>query len=175
MARDNSIAWQALGRLGEEAARRHDVVPDLHPSDFILLFLLEHPGFRDDKGRVDYYFDDGARSARSLAALVADTCRIELSSLRLLEFASGYGCVTRHLRGALPGASVTSCDIHPEAVEFIQRKVGATAIGSHSVPEQLKLADRYDVVFALSFFSHMPKTSWGRWLRALADGVRESG
>jgi 2-polyprenyl-3-methyl-5-hydroxy-6-metoxy-1,4-benzoquinol methylase len=34
---------------------------------------------------------------------------------------------------------------------------------------------RYDVVFALSLFSHLPRTSWGRWLARLLDAVAPGG
>lgn len=168
-------ARQALGPMCEEAAGRHGVVPDLHPQDFIFRFLLDHPGFHDDRGRVDYYFDDGARSAAHLQDLVSGTCGLDLSSVRLLEFASGYGCVTRHLPHALPGTAVTSCDIHEEAVEFIEQKIGVPSILSNPVPESLGLDEEYDVIFALSFFSHMPRRSWIRWLDTLASGLRQGG
>jgi SAM-dependent methyltransferase len=175
MQSDDSIDWQAIRPLCEEAARRHDVVPDLHPLDFIFRFVYEHPGFDDDGARINYYFDDGAESARKLAELISETCSLNSLSLRLLEFASGYGCVTRHLTAAVPGASVTSCDIHREAVEFIEERIGVPSILSDAVPERLVLTPKYDVIFALSFFSHMPKTSWSRWLDTLGAGLRPGG
>jgi SAM-dependent methyltransferase len=42
-------------------------------------------------------------------------------------------------------------------------------------PEDLRFAEQYDVVFALSFFSHMPETSFGRWLAALYRNVKAGG
>ena len=88
-----------------------------------------------------------------------------MSPFKLLEFASGYGCVTRHIKKN-PDYDVVSCDIHPQAVDFLRSRIDVKAIQSMHVPEEFAPVDKFDVVFALSFFSHMPKSSFGRWLRA---------
>ena len=46
---------------------------------------------------------------------------------------------------------------------------------SAHVPEQFATIEKYDVTFALSFFSHMPRSSFGRWLRALHRSLRAPG
>ena len=46
---------------------------------------------------------------------------------------------------------------------------------SSPFPELLELPSQYDVVFALSFFSHMPITTWARWLVALSKATRTDG
>ena len=157
------------------AASRHGVVADVHPEDFIFRFLIENPVFRSERDAIRYYFDDGARSAARLGSLLADVCALGDRSVELLEFASGFGCVTRHLRRALPRVATTSCDIHSEAIRFLRETLGVAALQSTSVPEDLRSPTRFDVVFALSFFSHMPERTFGRWLRALAALVKPGG
>ena len=46
---------------------------------------------------------------------------------------------------------------------------------SATLPEDLALPLEFDVIFALSFFSHMPRTTWTRWLRRLYDGLAPGG
>ena len=48
-------------------------------------------------------------------------------------------------------------------------------IPSSSVPEYFDSAGEYDLVFALSFFSHMPKATWARWLGALFKALSSGG
>lgn len=43
------------------------------------------------------------------------------------------------------------------------------------MPEQFHTGRRFDVVFALSFFTHMPRATWSRWLRALAGQLEPDG
>jgi 2-polyprenyl-3-methyl-5-hydroxy-6-metoxy-1,4-benzoquinol methylase len=54
----------------------------------------------------------------------------------------------------------TAYDIHQQAIQFIQEKLKTEAVLSASRPEDLDLNRAFDVVFALSFFSHMPKVRY---------------
>lgn len=157
------------------AAGKWGVAPDVHPDDFILRFLLEKSDAPGAGQAVETYFEDGARSAEQLAGLLTGVCGFQDQPCHVLEFASGYGRVTRHLARAAPFCSVTACDIHPQAVSFIREKLGVPAIVSAHVPEEFQVADAYDVVFALSFFSHMPKSTFARWLQKLASVVKPNG
>jgi SAM-dependent methyltransferase len=159
----------------QEAGKRWGVSPATHSKDFIFRYPLDNPAFSSKKSAVSYYFDDGARSAQKLHRILTETCGLDEKPLRLLEFASGYGCVTRHLKNTVPFSSTVACDIHPEAIAFITEQLETEAVLSSSQPEGLQLSSEYDAVFALSFFSHMPKTTCARWLRALASFLRPGG
>ena len=70
---------------------------------------------------------------------------------------------------------VSSDSIHPAAMEFIaQQLAGKTLLSAHR-PEDFRPSEQFDVVFALSFFTHMPKSTFGRWLSALFSAVAPSG
>ena len=159
----------------DEFAREVGVLPNVHPEDFIFRFLIDNPVFTQKRDAIGYYFNDGAKSARRLKALLADVCEFGEKPIDLLEFASGFGCVTRHLKGAMPNVETTSCDIHPDAIRFIRETLGATALQSASVPEDLRPGKQFDAVFALSFFSHMPKRSYARWMEKLASLTKSGG
>jgi SAM-dependent methyltransferase len=156
----------------EEIATRIGVRPNVHPADMIFHFVATNPCFPDSYQAIQYYFNDGKRSAERLRGLLETW--LPGKQGRLLEFASGYGCVTRHLlAGGLPGWEVTSADIHDEAVLFLQ-KLGVRAVPSASKPEGLRLQP-FDAVFALSFFSHMPDATFLRWLKSLFELVLPGG
>lgn len=157
----------------EKLASDLNISPVIHAEDLIYRFLEEHPGIAKP---LDHYFSDGRKSAVLLRSLVERDTHVDASKgWDLLEFASGYGCVTRHFAETLPEADVTSCDIHEQAVEFIQDMLGTNAVISHADPDFLWLGREFDIVFALSFFSHMPIGSWARWLKALFRHVRPGG
>jgi SAM-dependent methyltransferase len=156
----------------DTASRKFDASPDIHPDDFIYRFLVNHPHFISDLNRVMYYFGDGANSAKKLFDLMARHGGWERPSV--LEFASGYGCVTRHLVKNKE-IDLFSSDIHEQAIDFLTDKIGAKAILSASVPENFSTPQQFDVVFALSFFSHMPIATWARWLVRLTQATRPGG
>jgi SAM-dependent methyltransferase len=165
--------WEAIRR---ENAAKYSVSPEIHDDDLLLQFLLTHPAFPDPEQAIAYYFSDGAESARKLEEiLMRNTAFGRSGRYSLLEFASGYGMVTRHLGRQLAGADIVSCDIHDQAVTFINDTLRSSAVLSRHVPEELTLNRQFDVVFALSFFSHMPEATFGRWLQALFSVVLPGG
>lgn len=149
----------------------------LHREDFILQFLMTHPGF-DSTNKADalrYYFTDGRKSAEKLRHLI-DALGFDSQGLfRLLEFASGYGCVTRHIPVVMPNVDLVSSDIHEAATNFITEELGGQSALSHNVPEAFEAPGTYDIVFALSFFSHMPRGTWMRWAIALYNQLKPGG
>lgn len=149
------------------SAARHSVRPEVHDEDVLMKFLLRHPGFGSQAGAVDYYFSDGANSARQLAELLRYLGGPKPPQ-SLLEFACGYGCLTRHLPEALNRTELTSSDIHPEAMEFLHDVLQVKDCRlSTREPADFRCGREYSVVFALSFFSHMPERTWCHWLACL--------
>ena len=156
-----------------EIAATFGVTGAIHPADHIFWFIYDHRSFREKREAIVNYFETGAKSADNLAALVGELRGP--GRFRLFEFASGFGCMTRHLKKRVSEAQVVACDIHKEAVPFLRRKIGVGAKRSSDVPEKLRMLRKSDVVLAVSFFSHMPKETWTRWLAALARQVRPGG
>jgi SAM-dependent methyltransferase len=162
-----------IASMCEEAALAYGAKADVHPADHIFWFILNLPYFQDKAEAVRGYFSNGNESARKLKTILADL--IPTRDVSMLEFASGYGCVTRHLRHEIPNLDVTACDIHPAAVDFIRNVLGVKCELSDSAPEGLALGKLFQVVFALSFFSHMPDRTWRRWLDRLAAHTEPGG
>ncbi len=157
-----------------EAARPHGVAPSIHEDDFIFRFVITHPCFEKKSDAVRYYFNDGAQSCDRFCSLVSRFLPQGTASPRVLEFASGYGCVSRHLKRRTT-LDVVACDIHPAAMSFISDKIGLKTLQSAHLPEAFDAHEAFDVTFALSFFSHMPHATWERWLRTLLRSVRVGG
>ncbi len=157
------ILTEEMLRLNELYALQHGVEPIVHPHDFIYFFCVRHPKLPLDYA-IWYYFSTGANSAQKLDELAASLPLDHDRPIRLLEFASGYGGVSRHLKNN-PRFDLVSCDIHPAAIAFLRESVGVKALQSAHTPEGFIPCEKYDVVFALSFFSHMPKRSFGRGSR----------
>jgi len=145
----------------------------IHSDDLIFQFITRNPAFQSEGKALDKYLSRGRESAEQLCGLILE--HLERQDVSLLEFAAGYGRVTRHLKEVMPKADIVACDIHDKATMFITEKFGVTAIGSSDNPDEFSTDRDFDVVFALSFFSHMPKQTWPRWLRALVRQVKSDG
>lgn len=158
-------------------ATETSVIDEVHPRDHIFGFLIENPSFPSLDAAVKQYFYGGQESAEILAQLLfSELGLVRSPESTLLEFASGYGRVTRHLPLVLRPMKVFACDIHAAACEFMEHALATRAIPSSTRPEDLAIeSNSYDVVFALSFFSHMPESTWSRWLVSLFDKVEPGG
>jgi len=142
----------------------------VHPDDNILRFpFVHHDGL--EKGIMNY-LKSGNESANVLKELCKEIFP-DRSKISLFEFASGYGCITRHLDNNY--FDVTACDIHPEAMNFIDNSFGVKTMLSKSNPDEFCFKQTYDVVFALSFFSHMPDRTFGKWISTLYGLVKQGG
>jgi len=161
-------------------AAKFGVPPEIHAEDFLYQYLLGDPDEADlDRRRAhvtEYYFLDGDRSARRLDALVkkfySKPCAERIA---LLEFASGYGLVSRHLRKMHDRYELIAYDIHPQAIEFLRERMQINAILSSHSPQEFTPDRTFDIIFALSFFSHMPDRTFGDWLAVLLGRLSENG
>ena len=133
---------------------------------------LGHPKLPTLRDCVRYYFEDGNKSAAAFADLLKR--HSAPSRPDVLEFASGYGCVSRHL-AKMTEINCSASDIHKKAIDFLRDELKVKAFLSAHVPEQLVPPTSYDVVFVLSFFSHMPLDTWTRWLDRLVSITRPGG
>ena len=145
---------------------------EIAPADDIFHFFAGHPTsinpLRD-------YLADGWRTLAELMLLLEAVNRPLLGTGRFLEFASGHGRFTRHLVKALGPERVTVSELVPDAVDFARYSFGVEGFLSSVTPEALDWGQRYDVVFVLSLFSHLPERTWTRWLASLYQAVQPGG
>ena len=141
-------------------------------SDDIFGYFAGHPSSTNP---LRDYLADGWRTLAELMAVMERVGQPLVHSQHFLEFASGHGRFTRHLVKLLGADKVTVSDVVPDAVDFATRTFGVQGFLSASVPEQLAPPRQYDTVFVLSLFSHLPRSTWARWLQALYDTVTPGG
>lgn len=137
-----------------------------------------HPGSRYGTNRAAKqrrYFSVGRQCRDDLARILTlDGRRIEEIS-GLLEFASGYGRVTRFLVTRLDPKRVWVADVNVDALEINSTCFGTTSRLADSGPEDFQCERQFEVVFAGMIFSHFSIDLWASWLRRLYDLVEPSG
>ena len=121
------------------------------------------------------YFSSGDRNTRELEAILEGLGRTLGPHLSLLDFACGYGRVTRFLVTRLGRDRVTASDIEPAAVDFVAAALGVSGFYSTRRAEDLAHEGRYDVILAASLFSHLPRREWEAWLAKLSGLLTERG
>lgn len=145
---------------------------EISHSDDIFRYFEGHP---TSLNPLRDYLADGWRTLSELMLLLEAVDKPLLKTGSFLEFASGHGRFTRHLVKAIGAPRVTISDVVGDAVEFATHTFGVAGFRSSPVPEEVEFPKQYDVVFVLSLFSHLPRSSWSRWLRALYGCVEPGG
>ena len=144
----------------------------IDPADDVYGFFTGHGSWSSP---LRDYLADGWRTLSELMLLLERSGRALTDCATVLEFASGHGRFTRHLVKALGADRVTVSDVVPGAVEFARATFGVQAFVSASQPQAMRCPGRYDLVFVLSLFSHLPRTTWAPWLARLWDTVAPGG
>jgi len=171
----SSQAFEAsdfLRALAKVWADRYAVSPELHEYDHIFGHLVARLSTGEEMKLFEalkHYFENGAANAQQVRELMASLGLAK--DARVMEFASGYGRVTRHLKDL----NFVACDIHPEAVSFCADVLGVPAIASASVPENWHPGEKYDFIFAISLWSHLPDGLFQRWLSSVCDALKPGG
>jgi SAM-dependent methyltransferase len=164
--RDETLVFNDpnLSEAIHDSARRYKVSSAIHAEDFIFHFLLN--ASKDKAQGAQLYFESGKSSAEQASAIYKE--HAARPPRRVLDFASGYGCVTRHLPGVLPGSKVFACDVLESCVTFVSQCLEFRALQSAKIPEELVINKRFDLIIVLSLFSHLPERTFSRWLRQIA-------
>ena len=143
----------------------------IDPRDDIFRFFANHSLARNPYRE---YLSDGWRTLAELMVLMERLDRPLLQVAAMLEFAAGFGRFTRHLAPLL-GDRLTCADVQPGTAEFLAREFGVKAFYSDPDPRRVAIPGRYDLVFVLSMFTHLPPAMWSPWLRVLHAALTPGG
>jgi len=94
---------------------------------------------------------------------------------RMLDFASGYGRLTRFFVHEHLSEELTVSDILEGGMEFQAEQFGVRTILSRTQPDQFITPDRYDLIFVASLFTHLPPVTFTGWLQRLAELLEPEG
>jgi len=92
-----------------------------------------------------------------------------------LDFACGYGRLTRFLIQEMPAARIWVSDIDAAAVKFQIAQFRVNGIVSTTNPEEYYSDRRFDAIVASSFFSHIPEKTFTMWLQKLYSLLSANG
>ena len=121
-----------------------------------------------------WFLDAGKRAADSLTALLARNGVAAESCESVLDFGCGCGRVIRHLRH-LP-AVLHGCDSNPVAVEWCSDHLPFGSFGVNAMESPLDYdAGSFDLVYALSVFTHLPPRLQGHWMGELRRVLKPGG
>jgi 2-polyprenyl-3-methyl-5-hydroxy-6-metoxy-1,4-benzoquinol methylase len=122
----------------------------------------------------EWFLGAGRLAAGSLTSLLAKHDVNFDAFARVLDFGCGCGRVLRHLRH-LP-AELHGCDSNPVAVEWCAEHLPFAQVTVNALESPLDHdAETFDVVYALSVFTHLPTRLQSHWMAELRRVLKPGG
>jgi SAM-dependent methyltransferase len=146
----------------------------IHADDEMLSFLAATRGGDRDRALADYFLS-GFQVSLALRQLLDGWFGGAARVGSVLDFASGYGRVTRFLVRELPPDRLTVADIYAGGVAFQRQRFGVRGLASAGDPAAFLPAERFDAVLVTSLFSHLPAPAFHGWMEALWRLVAPGG
>jgi SAM-dependent methyltransferase len=121
------------------------------------------------------FTEGGRQTAAELAGLVRSAGRDPAQLRAVLDFGCGPGRVLPHFAALAPEAACVGCDVDADAIDWAARAHRALGWSLTSFHPPLPFQDgRFDLVYAISVFSHLDRGVATMWLaelrRVLAPG-----
>jgi SAM-dependent methyltransferase len=156
--------------IPRNAIRRLKGAPDglpLPPAR--LMFLVQ------GTTNVEEFLTDGGGTAKEVMGVLKAN-GVEITSLRtILDFGCGCGRVLRHFH-RIPGVRLYGSDYNRQAIDWCKRKLGFAQFAANSVSPPLAYEnDQFDLIYALSVFTHLPESLQLAWMTELSRVLRPGG
>lgn len=145
----------------------------INRDDIMFLYSLLHIG--DYALSYHSYMSTGLNGFNLIQRILRSANdHVELKG-NILDFASGYGRVTRFLAGYYKPGQVYTSDIKPAAVDYQVERMGVKGFYSDYDPFSLKVNEKFEVIFVGSLFSHLNRDLYKNWLIQLLAMVEPRG
>jgi len=145
------------------------------PSELIETEALMHADELKVRKKAEWYFGSGYREAWTVLTTVEQYGAPVEAMRSVLEFGCGSGRVIRHFR-YIDGLRLAGTDANSKPVEWDRKNLPGIEFNHNALKPPLAYPDSsFDLIYALSVFTHIP-LQWQRpWLDELRRVLRPGG
>jgi SAM-dependent methyltransferase len=122
---------------------------------------------------VENYLSVGADALRIIINVLVSNLREPPQSI--LDFPSGSGRVTRHLRAFFSESRIVACDLYDYHVNFCVRELGTEGMISRENFDEIDFGDRFGLIFCGSLLTHLSQYPFQSAMRLLSRSLSENG
>ncbi len=186
MATTASLKFQQMMRgYAEGICGRQSVAPlnaDIHSDDQMLLHSLGH--HQNSDIALSQYYAISFQQFYAAYQILKSFFDPSDPSLKILDFACGYGRLLRLLTTQIPAQQVWASEIQTDAVAYVVEKFGVHGLQSFSNPAEflpegirsnMESTDKFDFIWVASLFSHLPESLFHGWMQKLTSLLTPRG
>jgi hypothetical protein len=147
------------------AYRNRGINRDLNPDDKEFIDRSEE--------QIEHYYNVGADAMRVIInALLAD---FRQPPQTILDFPSGSGRVTRHLRAFFPQARIVASDLDDYHLDFCRKTFHIDCLASKVDVREIDFGEKFDLIFCGSLLTHLPETLFSDTIDLIGRSLSDSG
>jgi SAM-dependent methyltransferase len=150
------------------------IATEIHPRDGMYEHQLEE-AFEAPELAAVHYFRSGLIAYQALAQVLGWRYGSLDAVPELLDFAGGFGRVTRFLVAELPPERVWVAEVQPQAVAFQESLLGVHGLVTSWRAEEFTPPRGVAAIVALSLFTHLPRDPFRAWLDKLYEVLAPGG
>lgn len=145
------------------------------PPELIMTEALMQKDDLNERATQTRYFGSGYNEARAVLS-TAEVHGLDLSKLKsVLEFGCGSARVLRHFR-VISGLELTGTDANPKPIDWNRRHLPGINFQLNALQPPLPFPEEsFDLIYALSVFTHIPLQWQKPWLLELRRILRPGG
>ena len=149
--------------------------PDIDSRDEMYQYFVTVNVGRSSAENQAEYFDSGDAALRSFQDILRDQGLDWKDIASMLEFASGFGRITRFLVTRIHPKKITVSDIDRAAVESNSKMFHTRPLVSVKDPSEFRCDQKFQIIFVASLFSHLNLKFWHAWLERLYTLLQPGG
>ena len=149
-----------------------DVCSDIHPDDEMFKVIAHNSSILQPEALYlstgEWIYDDVIR--------ILEFINFDFQQVHsLLDFACGYGRVTRFWLRRFKPLDVWAADVQHSAVRFLSQTLGVHGVYPSHVPSAKLFSRKFDLISVISLFSHLPEHRTKQWLACLVSALEPKG
>lgn len=144
----------------------------IHKNDLMFLYPLYH-----HNGQMQVVFEEYMRTGLETAQLLQKWWGSVHAHppQTVLDFGSGYGRVSRFLPIFFDTSEIWVSEIKPMSLAFLENNFGFRTLLHNHTPTSFNPAEKFDLIFAGSVFTHLNSKDFAAWLEVLIKNIQPSG
>ncbi|MCP8899377.1 class I SAM-dependent methyltransferase [Gilvimarinus xylanilyticus] len=145
----------------------------VHRNDQMLIHSLKH--HCDANASVSQYYNVALQQFDTVRQILDFVYPRTADSIKFLDFACGYGRLSRLLSEYIPKKNLHVSEIQEEALRFVGEQFEIKTFPSAASPEDFSIDENYQVIWVASLFSHLPEHLFKHWLSKLYSLLTPDG
>lgn len=163
---DGAVEPAAIGELFP------GINSEIHPDDEMYKVVAQNPDIRFP----DALYMSTAQWIHEDITHVLRHANVDLKGVNsLLDFASGYGRVTRFWLDQFKATDMWVADVQHGAVDFLTTAFGVNGLYPSHEPTPDLFPRKFDLITVVSLFSHLPEIRTKQWLASLIGALEPGG